>query len=473
MSQTSKQNPPPPAPPTVIYVSGPQTATDSSWQNQPTMNSTMAGAMIFSSAGMNMAMGLGWSEASLYAWVNHFCYSWFIGVIIGTILAIPLRHFMPKRWIMASAGVLVLIGGILFTSVPQNYDALLAARYLNGIAAGLAFLPFLMHVSEIAVDSYRGRCLATEQYYISFGIAIQMIYASYWTSGINFPVNRLHGIFDIIFGVFTGIFLIWFVESPIDQIRKGDEAAALGCLSRLQRPQGVTAYTRLQLEQLKSYVREQENLSIAESFQQGLVPLIKMLLVRSVMLAFLYSLTLNFTLKYSVLINGDIWAPTVAGACRILAGIIAYVLADSGLGRKLPSTIAAIVIGGLMIGESTFFVNLVDMVNITGLHTAMVMFIVIQAFVGFFTPYTSIYMGEAFPLRVKSYLIACCVIFEQIIQIILIETLRLPLGNGLMAEGIIVVVVGFLMMLIMPETRNTSLTEAQQRFRSLFYLRAH
>ncbi|XP_075156702.1 major myo-inositol transporter IolT-like [Haematobia irritans] len=417
-------------------------------------------------------MGLGWAEFDLYTLLNHFCYSWFIGVIIGTILAVPLRYFMPKKWIMAAAGVLVLIGGIIFTSVPQNYNALLAARYINGIANGLATVPFLIHASEISLDFSRGRCLTNEQYFITFGVVLQMIFASNWSSEIAFPVNRLHGILDMFFAILSGIFLIFFIESPIDELRKGDETAALDCLSRLQKPRGVTAHIRLVLEQHKTYVRDQENLTLGESFKQGLLPLLKLLVFRSLPLAFFYSLPLNFILRYSVLLSGITYMPTIAAICRLVTTAIPYVLIDSKMGRKFSSTIAIVILGCLLIGESTLFLNLIDMVNTRGLYTAMILYIVIQAFVGFFTPYTSVYMGEAFPLRAKPYLLAICVIAEQIIQIILIETFKLPFGNGLLVEGIITVIVGLWLMLSMPETRNTSLAEAQRRFGSFLYLKA-
>ncbi|XP_075157436.1 galactose-proton symporter-like [Haematobia irritans] len=468
MSKTTKQTPSPPA---VINV--PEPLSEFKWnaqQHAPQPYATLSGSMIFASAGMNMAMGLGWAEVSPYTLLSHFCYSWFIGVIIGTILAVPLRKFIPKKWIIVAAALFVLIGGLLFTSVPYNYDALLAARYINGIATGLVTVTFLIHASEISVDFSRGKCLVNEQYFITLGVVLQMMFASDWSSTISMPVHRIHGVLDILFAILSGILLKLFIESPIDELRKGNEAGALNCLARLQRPEGVTSYTYLVLEQHKAYVRDQENLTLGESFKQGLLPLFKMLIFRSLTLAFFYSLPLNFVLRYSILLNGKGYIPAIAGVCRFIATAIPYAMIDSK-NRKLPSTIAIVILGGLLIGEATLFLNLRDMLNTSGLYTAMILYIVIQAVFGFFAPYTSAYMGEAFPLQAKPYLLAICVIAEQIIQIILIETFKLPPGNGLLVEGIITVIFGLLLMLIMPETRNTSLTEAQRRFRSFLYMK--
>ncbi|XP_005186691.1 uncharacterized protein LOC101889937 [Musca domestica] len=464
------------APPIAINVTNATTATTTGPApkisrgrlNKPQSQATAVGALLFTSAGMNMAMGLGWAENALYAWTNHFCYSWFIGVIIGAVVSVPFSHFMTakKKWIMATSAFIILFEGILFAGVPRDYDTLLAARYLNGIAIGLMAVPFLIHASEIAVDSYRGSCLMTEQYSISFGIGIQMIYSSFWPATVDFPANRFHGILDIVYSILTLVFISFFTESPIDFIRKGDDMAALDCLARLQNPKIVNANTHARLEQQKYYYQEQNYATVEKCVKKSLVPLLKMLVFRSALLAFSYNLPLNITLKYSVLLNGDIWAGTVAGVCRIVGVFLAFIMVDHAP-RKIPSTISAIILGGLLIGQGTLFKDIYNILNWRGINTAMALYIVIQAFGGFYSSYTSVYLAEAFPLKVKPYFMTFCVIMEAVIQIIFIQTISLRIGNNLLIQGIITLVAGIAFFFVMPETKNSSLAEAQEGYSKL------
>ncbi|XP_013109544.2 solute carrier family 2, facilitated glucose transporter member 12 isoform X1 [Stomoxys calcitrans] len=436
--------------------------------SKPQTISTSAGGMIFLSAGMNMALGLGWYQFSLFGTPYHFCFSWFIGVMIGTIVTAILVNFIPKKFIMALSTLMILIGGILFTSVPQSYDCLLIGRYFNGIAIGLTIIPYLMNASEISTSSNRGICLALEQYCITFGIMIQMIYASLWSYTLDFPISRLHGIIDIFFALLAAGFLFLFVESPIDYMRKGEEQMALETLGRLRQPRGINREVQFQFEENKAYVCDQESMSMEQAFRQGLVPLVKMIFFRSMMLAFCYSVPLNAALQYSTFINSSSWAPSVVGVVRVLGAILSICLVDN-IGRKLPSIFSAIIVGGLMIGIASLMRDVSGSLISSGMNSVMILSIVLQLFAGFFTPYGSVYMGEAFPLRVKPFLMAVVVLLEQMLHIIFINTfLWADLGVSLMTQGIMIVAIFMLLLLLMPETRKTSLNEAQLRFRNLF-----
>ncbi|XP_073832443.1 facilitated trehalose transporter Tret1-like [Musca autumnalis] len=439
-------------------------------KSKPNSMSIAAGGIIFLSAGMNMALGLGWYRYSLLNSATHFCYSWFIGVIIGSILSAPLINFMPKRFILSLSTFLILIEGILFTCAPHRYGTLLAGRYFNGIGIGLAIVPYLINASEISANSNRGSCLATEQYSVSIGIALQMLYSSLWSFTVDFPINCLHGIIDIMFAVVAGVFLFYFIESPIGYIRKGEDGLALETMARLRKPQGVTGEVRSLFEQHKAYVREQDNLSMQQSLHKGILPLAKMIFYRSLMLAFCYSLPLNYALQFSIVMNGRTWAPAVAGGCRFLGSLVAICVVDY-VDRKIISIMSAIIVGGLMVGLGLIFRNNANILIATDMNTAMVLCIVMQLFAGFFAPYSSMYLGEAFPLRTKPYLMDACVIIEQILHIVLIEAYTLNMGTNLFVQGIIIMVVFLLLGLTMPETRKTSLAEAQRRFRKWLYIK--
>lgn len=366
----------------------------------------------------------------------------------------------------------MLAGGIIFTSVPYNYNALLAARYLNGIAVGFTTVPFLIHASEVATKSYRGTCLIMEQYSLSLGIAIQVIYSSQWDDSIDFPATRLHGIFDIIFSVFAFVATFFIVESPIFYIRKGDDAAALECLRHLQRPCIVTDATRAKLEEYKQYVQQNENLGFAGSCAVGWAPLIKLCLYRGlVALTFSLPLTNAVYLASIISIGYRSWPPLLYGLLRLVGALLMVRLYDS-MGRKLLAKIALLVSAGLIIAVGCIldydFLNRDDM---TAIATLLLIY---QLFAGMFVPSSSVYLGEAFPLLVKPYYIALTIVVENVVQLIITCTFVFSIYNMYVftiSIGAISLFLFLFFSLTMPETRRTTLQEAQARNGQVVYLK--
>ncbi|XP_073828819.1 uncharacterized protein [Musca autumnalis] len=432
---------------------------------------TLPAIFIFLSAGMQLALGLGFQPLySIYGNVQHFQYSWFIGVIIGAVLCVPLQMFAPKKCIMFTSSVLILIEAIIFTSAPTEFDALLTGRYLNGIAIGLATITFLMHASEIAPNANRGSCSAIEQYSITVGIAIQMIYGSQWSVTANFPAQRLHGILDIIFAIAAGVLVHFcFIESPILGLRKNDEAMAWNALAHLELPKPVTTATKERFEELKEYVRYEESLDLMDDVKRGALPLAKMILFRSAILAFSFSLPLSEALLYGSAMNHITWPAILAACLRIFGAGLAHIQIDC-IGRKLPSLVCALIIGGLLIAIGAICCDYSNLYFVRPMAIVTSLCLLVQFFAGAYSPFTSVYLGEAFPLKLKGYFMAACVVVEQIIHIIVICTFSSMNGAAYIAPGIITVLSALILLVSIPETRKTSLKEAQGRFRYLLQL---
>ncbi|XP_005186712.1 uncharacterized protein LOC101893542 [Musca domestica] len=439
--------------------------TERRGKSRPQIYATIPGGVIFFSAGMNLAISVGWAKFGMMGTTKHFCNSWLIGVIAGTILSTMLRKFLSKKVLWIISSVLIFTCGLIFTAVPDTYDALLAGRYLSGIGVGLAIVSFIMHASEIAVKKHRGRCLVVEQFSMSLGIAVQMIYTSNWNAEWEFSTYRMHGILEIVLAFLGVAALILFIESPIDQIRWGNDHAALTCYSKLRLidHHSKEAYDLLSLG--KVYVSEEESLSFVENLKRGLLPLVKMLMFRSVVVALCFSLPFSAAFQYSSEKNDTEWVATVAACGRLLGAICVIYLVDS-VGRKTTSLLTMFIAGGMLIGLGPLFSSLSSTEDTSNMATATYLCTCMQFAVGYFTPFTSVYLGEAFPLLMKPYFIALCVIAEQLVHIVLISTISVDLS--LMDHGIIIAVIFFISCFTMPETKNTTLQEAQRRFRRWF-----
>lgn len=366
---------------------------------------------------------------------------------------------------------MILIEGILFTSAPTRADPLLAGRYLNGIAVGLATITYLMYASEIAPNRYRGSCSAIEQYSLTIGIAIQVIYATQWNLLLKFPPTRVHGILDIIFALAAGVLAQFcFIESPIVGLLQKDEASAWNSLAHLELPKTVSTATKQRFEELKEYTRDESSLDLMDNIKRGAVPLAKMILFRSAILAFSFSLPLSRALIEGSAMNHINWPAIVAVCLRIFGAGIAHVQIDY-IGRKLPSLVCAVIIGGLLIGIGAICNNYINLYIQRPMAIVTSLCLLLQFFAGAYAPFTSVYLGEAFPLKLKGYFIAGCVVVEQLIHIIVICSYVRVNGPVYIAPGVITVLAAVALLVTMPETRKTSLMEAQGRFRHLLYLK--
>ncbi|XP_013109528.1 uncharacterized protein LOC106088512 [Stomoxys calcitrans] len=429
----------------------------------------VTGFLIFMSGGMCLAQSVGWIDGFVKITDRHFYYSWFIAVIIGALLTLPLRNLIPRRFLMGASSLLILVGGIIFVSVPFNMDGLIAGRYLNGIGIGLVTVPYLMYASEISLDSNRGKATGLEQLAIALGVTIQMVSTNQWKStGGNFTANSLHGIFDIIFAVLALGSLFYFIESPVDFLRFGDDDSALKSLGQLQTPPTINMETHTRLAELRDYVREEEDLPIGVCFIRSILPLLKMIFYRSAVLALTYTTMLTVVAGIASLVNGSPWSPCLAACLRVLGSSLTLIVIDK-FGRKIPSLLWILILGGLMIPIAVLMGDLGNLMSIYYMETVVSLWASMYFFVGLFAPNTSTYMSEAFPLRTKCYCMTICVVMEQIIQIVIINTVGYygRDDGALLAVSIVVLAAGVGLIPMIPETKKTSLKEAQKRIASV------
>ncbi|XP_075156417.1 uncharacterized protein LOC142229734 [Haematobia irritans] len=418
------------------------------------------GTLLFISAGMCLAQSIGWIDSKVSIPHRHFYYSWFIAVIVGSLISLPLRNLLARKFLMAGSSILILVGGILFVSMPSDYDTLIAGRYLNGIGIGLIIVPYLMHSSEISSITRRGIATGMEQFSTSLGFGIQMLVATKWNVKSDFTVNSFHGVLDIILAILSVGSLFYFMESPVDLIRLEDEAGALTCLVQMERTSGVTESIQNRLEELKEYVNSPNGSCI--------MPTLKMIISRSSILAFTDSIVLTSLMAYAMVVARASWFPIAAALLRIFGSSLSLLFVDR-LGRKLPSVLWAIVVGALMIYITSIINTSYNFIRVHQMETVLALGVCIQFFSGLYAPNTSTYLSEAFPLKTKPFCMTICIVVQQIIQIVLLNTIN-SLGDdgSLMAMSIIVLVIGVLLLLIMPETKRTSLKEAQERFSNFF-----
>ncbi|EDV93826.1 GH19544, partial [Drosophila grimshawi] len=433
--------------------------------------------VLFSYGGMDMAQGLGWNMYTGNADTQQFSFSWFIGFIIGAVLgALAVTH-VAKFYFYCVAIVTNLVDAIICVSAPYNYDAMVAARYIGGIGIGFATIAFLIHNSEAAPDTARGKWCAVEQSGMGLGIAVQVIMDSDWNPYNNIAANQVHGIIGIVFSLVAIGILILSVESPIYHLRRNNYNEASDCQWQLLEKKATSKDYDAAFEEKKTYVSEGVHESIGHDLAVAVVPFIKMLICRC-LVAFSFSIPLTQTIIASTIVwQGTMyaWPIIVWRVLRFLGTIIGIVVMDF-LGRKLLTIVGLACMGGLMLGMASIYSNVLFTISTYYMGELCRISMVFQMFAGLFVACTPAYLGEAFPMRIKPFLIALIVIIEQLIHIIVICTFKTSLHTFYqyyLAVGIILLVCMVFLLITLPETKKTTLREAGHRFRRLHDIFAH
>lgn len=236
----------------------------------------------------------------------------------------------------------MIVSGILFLAWPESPGAVIAARYLDGLANGLVFVPALSTVGEIAVSGIRGLLASTvEQLGTNTGILMQLLYTAVWQVEWNVAIaaDQVHGSLSIIYGLIAlALALTLCVESPVHLLMRSNEQQAVVSLRHLQRPYMVTSETLLRLDEHKLYVAASRELCWWQSLQKGLPPLLKILAYR-----LLGSLCMNlviwsalFETASQLVSSFQAWPYVVFGVLR-WCGCFCVVLLMDTTGRKKPT----------------------------------------------------------------------------------------------------------------------------------------
>lgn len=342
-------------------------------------------------------------------------------------------------------------------NVSSHYDldALTAGLYLNGIANGLLFAPTLSLAGEQAAFYMRGKFTAsTEQLSFNFGILLQILLCDSWEPSYNHHhqygnnPETVHGIINCVFGFFGLCFAaLLFIESPVDLLVAGREMAANDVVRRLQRD--FPPHSDLQqMQEHKLYVSQNERLTTEQSCVQTTPIFLKLSILRA--LNAISISTFMFDVLYGC--NGNY---IIFGVSRLVGSFFGSIFVDS-LGRK------GLTLLGLLIGSGFAYGTASQM-----FYPYLNVFLLLCCFQFFcgvaFTP-SSAYLSEAYPLKVKQNFISFTFMVELLVFII-ISTCD-PFQEFLYVIGGIFTGAFVLGIWCLPETRRTTLREAQKRFHS-------
>ncbi|KAH8403417.1 hypothetical protein KR215_003795 [Drosophila sulfurigaster] len=467
---TTGPGPQRPQPTYIEVIEDPRTSRSyNRWSNKHSAHTATVGILLFTYGGMDMAQGLGWNLSTGIATTYEFEFSWFVGVIIGTVVAALAITHTPKRYLYLLGGVMQLIDAIIFVSAPYDYNPIVAARYVGGVGFGFITMAFIIQNSEVTLSTSRGMWCGFEQYGLALGVMTQVLMDSQWGTGHSIGSNVAHGIIGIICAVIATGTVAMSVESPIFYLRRNNEDAARNSQTQLLGSNAPTEIYNAIFEEAKRYVAEGESSSIGADLTASAMPFIKMIFSRC-LVAFTFSVPLSWSIRvstYAWKLSIFSWPMILWSILRFIGTLVAILLVDK-LGRKFISLLSLVCMAGLMLAMAGIYSDNSYLTSEYYMSEVSKVSLAFQIFAGMFVVPTPTYLAEAFPMRVKPFMIGLIICLEQVIHIIVIVTFGKTddcFYQYFIGVGIILVVSLIIFAGLMPETRELTLRQAGNRFR--------
>ena len=317
-----------------------------------------------------------------------------IGCIFGAMCAGMLSDWLGRKRILMFAALLFALSAIL-SGIPRTLPELIGARFIGGLAVGMASIVSPMYIAEIAPAGIRGRLVAINQLAIVTGIL--GAYFVDWLL-VDVSVNNWRWMFvsETLPALALLIGMFFVPESPRWLAKQGRIEGALSTLTRI----GGSTHAREEMEQIKATI-EQEKGTLEQLFHKGL----RHALVIGIFLAIFQQITgINTVIYYAPKIflnagykseNTAFLAAVIVGITNCLATVISLWIIDK-LGRK-----PLLLIGTAGMGISFALAGIAFHARIGGLWILFPILSYVLFFAIGLGPVVWVLLSEIFPTKIR------------------------------------------------------------------------
>lgn len=399
------------------------------------------------------------------------------GAVFGTLISGFLSsRFGRRKTILISA--LTFIIGSLLCSIANSADILIGARFILGIAVGVASFTAPLYLSEISPQKVRGSMISMYQLMITIGIVIAFL-SDAWLASYATVGGVIGGHWRVMLGIialpaaimFAGV--LFLPESPRWLFLKGHRSNAIHVLRRLQLDE---AEIEMEIREIEESLRVKQtgvhmffqnaNFRRAIFLGMGLQTIQQLTGINVVM----YYAPHIFKVAGFTTTAEQMWGTVIVGLTNVLATFIAIALVDR-LGRKPIMYAGFVVMGVAMLSVGYFFKS--DLEAHPGLGypaiSALLMFIV--GFAMSAGPIIWVLCSEIFPNSGRDFGVTFSTSTNWFVNAIVGQTfltLLNTLGNGntfLLYGGLNALFIIFFLLYV-PETNGVSLEKIEAKLLS-------
>ncbi|MDD5198657.1 MAG: sugar porter family MFS transporter [Terrimicrobiaceae bacterium] len=404
------------------------------------------------------------------------------GAVAGTLISGFLSSRFGRRKTILISAIIFIVGSLL-CAFAHSEHWLIAARFLLGIAVGVASFTAPLYLSEISPQVIRGSMISMYQLMITIGIVLAFLSDTWLASYATFG-GVTGGHWRIMLGViaipaavmFLGV--LFLPESPRWLFLKGFKE------------RGIAVFTRMHLDdaQIASEVKEIEDSLLVK--QSGF----QMLLTNrnfaraiglGVGLQIIQQLTgINVIMYYAPRIFQiagfettiqQMWGTVIVGVTNVLATFIAIAFVDR-LGRKPIMYAGFVVMGSAMITVGILFNIGVEKDPSLGYPAMFALLLFIIGFAMSAGPIIWVICSEVYPLAGRDLGVTFSTATNWVANAIVGQTfltLLMTLGNGntFLLYGALNVLFIVFFLLFVPETKGVSLEKIESNLLSGLPLR--
>jgi len=382
-----------------------------------------------------------------------------IGCVVGSAAAGWLSDRYGRRGILKVSALLFGISAI-GAALPHTLEEFTAARFVGGLAIGVASLLAPLYIAEVSPPRIRGRLVSLNQMAIVTGILLA--YLVNWLLSYLGPSSWRWMFASAAIPSAAFFIALFFVpESPRWLTEFGMGETALAVLTRVAGPKEAM----LEMQQIEESLAEEKG-TIAELFQRGL----RTALMIAVVLAILQQVTgINTVLFYGSIIfkeqlgnnsaSAAIGANVVVGIINFLSTIVAVWIIDR-VGRKALLMFSSAVMALSEIGMGIGFHMLP--------HPSVLILTLIGVCVAGFAiglgPGVWVVLSEIFPTRVRGRAMSIATVTLWIACVVLTLTFlslvtAIGISGAFWLYASLCIVTFFFVWFVTPETKGKTLEE--------------
>jgi MFS transporter, SP family, galactose:H+ symporter len=387
------------------------------------------------------------------------------GSLFGTIVAGPVGDKFGRKFLIAAAAVIFIVG-IFLVLMATSFITMFCARLLLGTAIGMIAVAVPLYVAEIVSSRDRGKYMTLFQLFLTFGIV-----AAYFVDLIFTPSGNWRGMFAVLLIpasiLFFGILIL--PETPRWLMAQNQSDKARKVLFKIRNHADDVDHEMRAITASLHHVRG--------SWREFLTPKFLTATFTAVSIAVFNQLTgINSFLQYAALIlkNAGMDSNEITmmgsvgiGLLNFIFTIVAITLIDS-LGRRplLLAGVSGVLISEIYLGFITYFIPqtpLSGMLILAGLLVFIASFAIGPGVVVWLA------ISELFPTKVRGKGIAICLFFNSLAATIL-SVYFLPLvkflGMGATYWLFALFSLGYFLIVLfcLPETKSRTLEEIQLSF---------
>lgn len=381
-----------------------------------------------------------------------------LGCVVGASLAAFTSDRLGRKKVLQGAAALFTISSI-GAALPRNMSEFVVARFVGGVAIGMASTLSPLYIAEISPAARRGLLVSLNQLAIVTGILLSYT-VNYLLTGVGASNWRWMFASATVPSVGFLLCLLLIPESPRWLLQKGREAEASRFLSRIVGAQAAAK----EIQAIKGAIAEESGNLLDPAFRKPLI-------VAIVIALFSQFTGINTIIYYGSIIflehvphqtaTTALWANVVIGAINFAATIAGMALIDRA-GRKplLASAFAGMALSLLGVAAAIRF-------QAAGFVVLIFVLTYVACFAVGVGTGTWVMMSEICPTRVRGRAMSIATVCLWC-GTLLVTLSFLSLMNVLTAPGAFTLyaaisIAAFLFVLrVVPETKGRSLEEIEK-----------